>query len=249
MGLEKHLERLRKAEIEAIQDWFQPKMRVLEIGGGSGYQASLLASYGCDVHSIDLSGRSVLGKKYYVVADYDGQKIPFSDQSFDLIFSSNVLEHIESLGPVFEEIRRVLKPKGKIIHLLPSTSWRFWTSVAHYAYLLKCLLCRKVETMGKTSGIPIRSIAKKYTLPFLLKRGLIAGAHGIYPNALLELYYFSRFRWLVLFKKNGFDLLKVSDNGLFYTGYGVCHSLSLKVRRKMARFMGASCHIFVMRVR
>lgn len=248
MGIEKHLQRLRKSEIEAIQNWLYPNMRVLEIGGGSGYQASLISAYDCDVSSIDLPDRSIEEKQYYFVKDYDGQKIPFSDKSFDLVFSSNVLEHIDSLTPIFKEIRRVLKPQGTIIHVVPSATWRFWTSVAHYAYLFKCLLIGKIETMGKPDSIPIKNIGKGHSILFLLKRALITGPHGVYPSALSELYYFSRFRWFALFKKNGFEFLKVYENGLFYTGYGLFQVLSLPLRRKMARFMGSSCHIFVMRV-
>ncbi len=244
-----HLQRLRKFEIESLQAWFKPNIRVLEIGGGSGYQAHLISAYGCEVSSIDLAGRPVPEKIYYSVKDYDGQKILFPDGFFDLVYSSNVLEHIESLVPILNEIRRVLQPEGRIIHVLPSATWRFWTSLGHYGYLLKCLLTGKIETMGKKSGISIRNIAKEHALFTLFKRVLIAGPHGIYPNAISELYYFSRLRWSTLFKKNGFDLSKVSGNGLFYTGYGLCHGLSLKVRRTMARFMGSSCHIFVMRLR
>lgn len=247
MGLETHLEKLRNFEIECIGTLFRPNMRVLEIGGGSGYQAKLISAYGCEVSSIDLPDRPVPEKIHYPVKDYDGQKILFPDASFDLIFSSNVLEHIESLSPVFEEIHRVLKPGGTVIHILPSATWRFWTSVAHYAYLLKCLLKGKVETMGKKKVSSIRNKVKGHSIPSLLKQALFAGSHGVYPNAFSELYYFSRFHWLTLFKKNGFDFVKVYRHGLFYTGYGLCHALSIALRRKLARFMGASCHIFVMR--
>ncbi|VAX26909.1 hypothetical protein MNBD_NITROSPIRAE01-841 [hydrothermal vent metagenome] len=249
MGLEAHLQRLRKFEIESLRAWFRPNIRVLEIGGGSGYQASLISAYGCEVCSIDLPGRPVPEKIYYSVTDYDGQKILFPDGFFDLVFSSNVLEHIEPLAPIFKEIHRVLKPEGTIIHVLPSVTWRFWTSLAHYAYILKCLLIGKIESMGKQKSLLIRDVGKGHGLMFLLKRVFIAGPHGIYPNAVSELYYFSRFRWIALFHKNGFDLLKISGNGLFYTGYGVFHDLSISIRRKVAWFLGSSCHIFVMRIR
>ena len=40
---------------------------------------------------------------------YDGKKIPFKDEYFDSIFSSEVLEHVENLNEILEEIYRVLK--------------------------------------------------------------------------------------------------------------------------------------------
>lgn len=37
---------LRGAEFECVKQYFQPGVRVLEIGGGNGYQASLIAALG-----------------------------------------------------------------------------------------------------------------------------------------------------------------------------------------------------------
>ncbi len=248
MDLEQHLQGLRKFEIECVREWFRPSMRVLEIGGGSGYQASLITSYGCEVFSIDLDERADSEKTYFDVKTYDGQNIPFADESFDLVFSSNVLEHVESPVALFEEIRRVLKPKGTMIHILPSATWRFWTSVTHYIYLLKCLLRGRVERMGKEAKCSFQDIVRERTVFALVKQILIAGPHGVYPNAISELYYFSQFRWLAFLKKNGFDLCTICKHGLFYTGYGLFSSLSIATRKKMSGFMGSSCHIFVVRV-
>jgi len=69
----------------------------------------------------------------------DVHKLPFPDESFDVVtlqFASRHLRVIE----VFEEIRRVLKPGGHFYHsdmLRPRT--RFM-EVVHYAYLRFCLL-------------------------------------------------------------------------------------------------------------
>lgn len=62
---------------------------------------------------------------------YDGKRIPFRDNAFDLVFSSNVLEHIPHIVAFQAEIRRVLKKEGCVIHILPSGSWRAWTNVSH----------------------------------------------------------------------------------------------------------------------
>src|SRR5712692_6234620 len=134
-----HVERLRKAEIGLVKDWFKPGMRVLEIGGGNGYQASFIASWGCEVHSIDLPQAQAERVHYYPVQEYDGKHLPYSNANFDLVFSSNVLEHIGPLGDMLQEIRRVLKPCGLTVHILPSPAWRLWTSAAHYLFLVKYL--------------------------------------------------------------------------------------------------------------
>lgn len=118
--MEGHLERLRRAEIEGVRGWFGPGARVLEIGGGSGWQASLIRQWGCEVVSLDVEGRERPPVEFFPVREYDGTHIPFADASFDRIVSSNVLEHVRDLPALLAEMRRVLAPGGLMIHILPS---------------------------------------------------------------------------------------------------------------------------------
>jgi len=48
-----------------------------------------------------------------------GEKLPFSDESFDLILSYDVFEHVQDLNLVLKECYRVLKPGGKVFALFP----------------------------------------------------------------------------------------------------------------------------------
>ncbi len=50
---------------------------------------------------------------------YDGQTLPFEDESFDSALSNEVLEHAPALHLSLSEIRRVLKPGGKILFTVP----------------------------------------------------------------------------------------------------------------------------------
>jgi SAM-dependent methyltransferase len=50
---------------------------------------------------------------------YDGGRIPFEDESFDVVFSSEVFEHVFNIDEVVDEIRRVLKPDGQLIITIP----------------------------------------------------------------------------------------------------------------------------------
>jgi SAM-dependent methyltransferase len=50
---------------------------------------------------------------------FDGKKIPFNDQSFDSIFSSEVFEHVFHLEELIQESHRVLKGGGKLLITLP----------------------------------------------------------------------------------------------------------------------------------
>lgn len=50
---------------------------------------------------------------------YDGKKIPFENESFDSIFSSEVFEHIFNIEEILSELYRVMKPDGKMLITVP----------------------------------------------------------------------------------------------------------------------------------
>jgi SAM-dependent methyltransferase len=45
----------------------------------------------------------------------DAHQLPFADDSFDAVVSMEVLEHLHSPERVVDEIRRVLKPEGRLV--------------------------------------------------------------------------------------------------------------------------------------
>ena len=50
---------------------------------------------------------------------YDGKKLPFKDEAFDSLFSSEVFEHIFNLEDIMKELNRVLKKNGKALFTVP----------------------------------------------------------------------------------------------------------------------------------
>ncbi len=50
---------------------------------------------------------------------YDGKHLPFPDNHFNSIFSTEVVEHIFNLPEILKELSRVLKPGGKILITCP----------------------------------------------------------------------------------------------------------------------------------
>jgi SAM-dependent methyltransferase len=236
-------QRVRAAEIETVKAWLTPGKRLLELGGGDGFQAGLLSRMGYEVSSIDVTPRPGSTPGCHPVIGYDGRHIPFPDASFDIVFSSNVLEHIVDLPATFAELRRVERRGCRGVHLVPSASWRFWTTVTHFPWLLSRLL---------HSGRPrrpeerdLRDSAQRNTPRQLLWKTSGLAPHGEYANSLSELYYFSRHRWKKLLTTNGFDIIHVGDNSLFYTGNGLLEDLPLDARRRLSRILGAACHLFV----
>jgi SAM-dependent methyltransferase len=244
---EGQLEKLRRLEFEAVRSLFKPGLRVLDVGGGNGYQARLMAQQGCEVTSIDLPGAPLLGA-HFPVQEYDGKHIPADDASFDLIFSSNVLEHVSPLSPLLEEMWRTLKPGGLAIHVVPSAVWRFWTSLASYPYIVRTVA-------GITPGFPsmaevsdVKKAVGKLGAFNMVKRGICLPfeAHGEYHDAAVELYTFSRSGWKKTFSSDGFAP-RFRGSRLFYTGFALFPNMPIPLRRVLARCLGSSSHVVILR--
>jgi len=148
-----HLEAIRTSELGILLDMLPPSGRVLEIGAGTGWQARVLENRGYNVSAIDLASSTYRANRVWPVTEYDGKNIPFEDNVFDIIFSSNTLEHIPHIHEFQKEIHRVLKPDGIVLHVLPSSSWRLWTSITQ---LLKCWTVPKAH--GEHAGNALTEI-------------------------------------------------------------------------------------------
>lgn len=240
---------IRAAEVDLIRRFFDPETKVLEIGGGSGWQAKQIASWGFDIDSIDVELQSHL---FHSVLLYDGINIPFPAERFNLIFSSNVLEHVEMRTMLFTDMKRVLKHGGLMIHIVPSASWRLWTALAHYLYLVK----RIVE---KTLSISSEDITDEHvhreihprpvgSLFDKLKKSIWPVPHGIDGGVFRELITFSRWGWRACFRDVELNIVDEYRTGIFYTGYRLFPMIGLGPRRFFAKFLGSSCHVFVLRI-
>src|SRR5438105_12903604 len=93
-----HLDALRAAEIERVVPFFPAGARVLEIGAGTGKQALELQRRGFEVSAIELADSNYAAHRVFPIKDYDGRSIPLPDASVDVVFSSNVLEHVPDLS-------------------------------------------------------------------------------------------------------------------------------------------------------
>ncbi len=237
------LHAIRTAELGEALTYIAPASCVLEIGGGTGFQARLLHEAGHSVECIDRPGSTYAGQRVFAVRDYDGARIPYRDGAFEAVFSSNVLEHIPDLPPLLGEIRRVLKPGGRCIHIMPSPAWRLWTIATHYPNLPLLLWGR-----GRGDN-PFPAVAQR-SLPHLLLRAAWPGPHGESGTMLGEIRLFSRKTWLARFAALGFAPVAVRPVGLFYTGNMLLGPhLSIAARRRIAPFLGNAATLYVLETR
>lgn len=241
-----HLEELRRHELMLVAAFIPACSRILEIGAGSGWQSKLLAELGHEVHALDLPQRRKQGVQHFPVADYDGVHIPFPDQYFDVVFSSNVLEHIPHLESFQREIFRILRVGGIAVHILPSPAWRFWTLMGHHLYIARLIVGvigryygTSDEKTGEEPAALSRKMREKWRNIFWPSR------HGESGNAFTELYLFSGRCWKSRFEDTGWTVKDRQSLGIFYTGNQLLHRrLSLGSRRILARFLGSATQVF-----
>lgn len=96
-------------------------MRVLDAGCGHGPLFADLRARGAIVSGFDLSSSMValarerLGEEADVrVADLT-KPLPYADGSFDLVVCSLALHYVEDWAPTLSELRRVLRPGGRLV--------------------------------------------------------------------------------------------------------------------------------------
>ncbi len=98
------------------------KKKVLDVGCGTGGVMQMLNELGAECEGVDVSEKALeyCRKKNLKVVQGDGIKLPYADNTFDLVISSDVLEHIEKDFEAVAEVKRVLKPGGVIIATVPA---------------------------------------------------------------------------------------------------------------------------------
>ena len=114
----------------------RPGDKFLDAGAGFGRHAFEAARQGATVYALDyatdevvmtrntfgamLEAKEITEKAYGGVLRGDATKLPFDDNTFDCVVTSEVLEHIQDDVNVISELHRVLKPGGSLGVTVPS---------------------------------------------------------------------------------------------------------------------------------
>ncbi|UWU66946.1 class I SAM-dependent methyltransferase [Bradyrhizobium sp. NC92] len=157
-GSQNHLERMTDDSLDVKRSIAQLSLfekesgrrlqglKLLEVGAGLGLTVTTARlrfgaeAYGLEPGGEEFSGTYELGQQLLDGCGLDpellvngaGEHIPFPDQSFDAVISSNVLEHVADPAAVMKECFRVLRPGG-VCHMVIPNFGSWWEG--HYGLL------------------------------------------------------------------------------------------------------------------
>ncbi len=106
---------------------------VLDVGCGSGWFSREAHRRGARVTSLDIALRLLHETRRKVVTDRvnaDACALPFADASFDLVISSECIEHTLDPRRALAEIHRVTRPGGRLLVTVPNQAWHFSATIA-----------------------------------------------------------------------------------------------------------------------
>jgi len=114
-----------------FRNWMRSELRrlprdatILEVGCGDGAFTKDLAEYSSDITALDISAHQIqLNARAYPdlrFLQHDvSERLPFDEGTFEVIWCSEVLEHLFDPGFALREMFRVMAPGGKLLVTVP----------------------------------------------------------------------------------------------------------------------------------
>ena len=267
-----YLHAIRKREIDMVFSLL-PEMRFtsgLEVGAGDGFQTTLIAQRADRLISSDLNFKRIkeslkVPGVVYKIIDADSIGGVFKNGTFDLIFSSNVLEHLRDPQTFLTQTLPMLTDNGYAVHIVPSRHIKIFYLVLYYPHLVLLAMDRiigklKGDSFFKGSGVDLENninsvntrnnsnVRTHYPNRLTgilgrLKKFLFPSPHGNFPGHIQEFIAFGRTQWECLFTKAGYSVAAYAT-GPAFSGYGFGF---LFLRRFLEHCGVSSEHIFILK--
>jgi 2-polyprenyl-3-methyl-5-hydroxy-6-metoxy-1,4-benzoquinol methylase len=244
-----YIHKIRKKELDIIfkrspkRNIFE---RALELGAGDGFQSEILSTFVNHLTATDLNPdrlkKSTTSDIEYRICDAEIIDTYFETKKFDFVFSSNLLEHLPSSEAVLKAIHNTMKDEAITIHVMPSPFWKLCQMLLFYPNLfitkleaiteaesatdfLKEKLSKMKEKLGKgnTESSPLKMgnnpKMQSHRSYSYIRKLLWPIPHGACDGNIREFVAWRKKRWLGVFNRSGFNVIKVIK-GPVNSGYG-----------------------------
>ena len=221
----------------------------LEVGCGGGILSEEIARMGFDITGIDPSDHSLQIAASHAKASglrikYEqgtGEALPYRDNSFDVVFCFDVLEHVRDVPKVISEISRALKPGGvfsydtfnrtfmsKLVAINVSQVWKRWAFAPPNLHVWEMFI----------KPAEMKSLLRQNDLEWKEHKGM---------DINVSLFRFLRYlrkraKGELTYKDLGDSLFLVESNNLsiMYTGYAIKSENSTKRQLTQCNHTGAN---------
>jgi 2-polyprenyl-6-hydroxyphenyl methylase/3-demethylubiquinone-9 3-methyltransferase len=204
--------------------------KVLDVGCGGGFLTEEIAKFGLDTTGLDPSAPTLdSARRHAEMMDLrieylegSGERLPFGDAEFDIVFCCDVLEHVEDFRAVLKDVSRVLKPGGL-----------FFFETINRTLLSFVVVIFLLQRWSVTSIIPpnihdwkrfikpgvLSAVLAEYQIKTHDIRGILPGFNFVYNIFLLRRKVKNKINFQELCKL--FSCHESDYKGLCYIGCGV----------------------------
>ncbi len=117
----------RGLRLDFMRAAVSPGDRVLDLGCGDGWMTAELAAHGASPIGVEIASAAIDRARghhpalEFRLAEIDAA-LPFADNVFDTVWASEVIEHVADTARWLSEVRRVLRPRGRVLLTTPNHS-------------------------------------------------------------------------------------------------------------------------------
>ena len=186
-------------KLQALLDRLEPfrkTNRLLDVGCSAAFFLKLARDRKWDVQGVEVSDFGVkFTREELKIPVFQGflQDAHFPDESFDAAFISHVIEHVGQPVGLLREMRRILRPGGALITVLPtqfaSASYRFfkkWTGEGpprHVSYFTKRVFEGRLRQLGFSIHLSRQNVELQKVLSILLRQHDSGSATDVVPSS------------------------------------------------------------------